>query len=85
MLRNVRRQRSHVVPSFHNVDFTKDKLTQEITEMQKKMDMVGNSPSQNNLATVKSYKEMISSRHALINNLSRQKDERVSFGVDRRF
>jgi len=84
MLRNVRNQRSHVIPSYQDVNTVKDKLNLEITELQAKMDKVSSSPSQNNLATVQTFKEMIYSRNELLNSLGRQKDERSVFGVDRR-
>lgn len=84
MLRKVRNQRSHVIPSYQDVNTVKDKLHLEIAELQVKLDKVGNSPSQNNLATVQTFKEMIYSRTELLTSLSRQKDERSVFGVDRR-
>jgi len=84
MLRNVRNQRSHVIPSYQDVNAVKDKLSLEIAELQAKMDRFSSSPSQNNLATVQTFKEMIYSRNELLTNLNRQKDERNIFGVDRR-
>jgi|APSaa5957512535_1039671.scaffolds.fasta_scaffold40630_2 hypothetical protein len=84
MLRNVRRPRSHVAPNYEGANAIRDKLLHEIADLQNKLDSIGGSPSQNNLASAQSFKEMIYSRNELLNNLARQKDERASFGVDRK-
>ncbi len=81
MLRNVRRQRSHVKPKYQNANAVRDKLLLEIAELQSKLDNIGTSPSRNNLEAVQTFKEMIYSRNELLDNLSKQKDERASFGV----
>ncbi|MFK7864540.1 MAG: hypothetical protein AB8B95_09990 [Pseudohongiellaceae bacterium] len=84
MLRNVRRQRTHIAPNYHNTHAVRDKLLLEIAELKGKMDDVDGSPSQDNLTAVQTFKEMIHSREDLLNNLSQSKDERSSFGLGRR-
>ncbi len=84
MLRNVRRPRSHVRPNYEGANAVRDKLLREIAEIQSKLDNLSGSPSQTNLVVAQSFKEMIYSHNELLNNLARQKDERASFGVDRK-
>lgn len=84
MLRNVRRPRTHVPPNYKGTNEVRDKLLQEIAEIQSKLDNLGGSPSQSNLATAQTFKEMIYSRNELLNSLAQQKDERTTYGVDRK-
>ncbi|MCH7816685.1 MAG: hypothetical protein IIC60_08975 [Proteobacteria bacterium] len=84
MLRKVRRQRSHVIPNYQDANVVREKLLLEIADLKSKLDNVGRYPTQNNLATALTFKEMIYSRKELLVSLSRQKDERNIFGVDQR-
>lgn len=84
MLRNVRRPRSHVQPNYEGANAVRDKLLNEIADLQSKLDNLSGSPSQNNLSAAQTFKEMIYSRNELLTNLDRQKDERSSYGVDRK-
>ena len=84
MLRSRSRKKSHIIPNFHNVHCVTDKLTLEIMGLQHKLDSIHGSPSQNNLSMAQTYKEMIHSRSVLVDNLSKHKDERNSFGIHRR-
>jgi len=84
MLRNVRRQRSHVLPNYRDTNAVRDKLLQEIADLQNKLYNVEGSPSQSNLVAAQTFKEMIYSRNNLLDNISRQKDERSNFGVGQR-
>jgi len=84
MLRNVRRPRTHVPPNLEGTNEVRDKLLKEITDIQSKLDKLSGSPSQNNLAAAQTFKEMIYSRNELLNNLAMQKDERATYGVDKK-
>lgn len=81
MLRNVRRPRTHIAPNFQNTDGVKDKLIQEIAELQSKLDGMDLSPSQDIVSSVQSYKTMIHSRQQMLGDLSKQKDQRTRYGV----
>jgi hypothetical protein len=84
MIRNVRRPRSHLSPSFDNPNPVRDKLQQEIAELESRMDQAMRSADAENREAVLTFKEMIYSRSELLASLSRQKDERSLFGVDRK-
>lgn len=83
MLRNVRRPRTHIAPNYHNTHAVRDRLLLEIADLQSKMDDVDGSPSHENLSAMQTFKEMIHSREDLLNNLSRQKDERSNYGLEK--
>jgi hypothetical protein len=84
MLRNVRRPRNHLAPNFNNTDAIRDRLLLEIADLNGKLDGVDTIQSQANLSTAQSFKEMIHSRQQMLSNLSRQKSERSSFGLEKR-
>ena len=84
MLRKVRRQRSHVIPNYQDANAVRDKLMLEIVDLQSKLDKIDGSPSQSNLSKAQTFRKMIYSRNELLSNISRQKDERVSFGLDKK-
>jgi hypothetical protein len=84
MLRNVRRPRNHLAPNFNNTDAIRDRLVLEIADLNGKLDGVDIIQSQENLSTAQSFKEMIHSRQQMLGNLSRQKSERSSFGLEKR-
>ena len=79
MLRNVRNPRNHLAPNYDSSHAVRDKLLMEIAELQAKLDQVSGSPKQENLAKIQTFKEMIHSRNVLLDDLSRQKDERASY------
>jgi hypothetical protein len=84
MLRNVRRPRNHLAPNFTNTNAIRDRLLLEIADLNGKLGDVDTTQSQENLSTTQSYKEMIHSREQMLSNLSRQKSERSSFGLEKR-
>lgn len=84
MLRNVRRPRNHLAPNFNNTNAIRDRLLLEIADLNGKIEDVDTTQSQENLSTLQSYKEMIHSREQMLGNLSRQKSERSSFGLEKR-
>ncbi|HAG71990.1 MAG TPA: hypothetical protein DCL66_07270 [Gammaproteobacteria bacterium] len=83
MLRNVRRPRNHLAPNFNNTNAIRDRLLLEIADLHVKLDGVDVTQSQENLSTMQSFKEMIHSREQMLGNLSRQKSERSSFGLEK--
>ncbi len=83
MLRNVRRPRAHLKPSYQDSNAVRDKLMQEISDIQAQLGRVEGNPDVENLAKVQTFKEMIYSRTEMLNNIDRQKDERSRFGLDR--
>jgi len=83
MLRNVRRPRAHLKPSYQDSNAVRDKLMQEISDIQAQLGRVEGNPDAENLAKVQTFKEMIYSRTEMLNNIDRQKDERSRFGLDR--
>jgi len=85
MLRNVRRPRAHLKPSYQDSHAMRDKLMQEISDLQAQLGRVKGSPNADNLARVQTFKEMIYSRNEMLANIDRQKDERSRFGLDRPF
>ena len=84
MIRNVRRPRSHLSPSFENPNAVRDKLQQEIADLESKLDKAMRAADSNNREAAQTFKEMIYSRTDLLASLSRQKDERTLFGLDRK-
>ena len=84
MLRKVRRQRSHVIPNYQDANAVRDKLQLEIADLQSRLDQVDGSPSQSNLSKAQTFEAMIYSRNELLSHISRQKDERISFGLDKK-
>jgi predicted house-cleaning noncanonical NTP pyrophosphatase (MazG superfamily) len=81
MLRNVRRPRTHIAPNFQNTQVLRDKLIQEIAELQSKLDGMDLSPSQDIVSSVQSYKTMIHSRQQMLGDLAKQKDQRTRYGA----
>ena len=81
MLRNVRRPRTHIAPNFQNTQVLRDKLIQEIAELQSKLDGMGLSPSKDIVSSVQSYKTMIHSRQQMLGDLAKQKDQRTRYGA----
>lgn len=81
MLRNVRRPRTHIAPNYQNTHEVRDKLIQEIAQLQSKLDGMDLSPSQDILSSVQSYKSMIHSRQQMLGDLAKQKDQRTSYGA----
>ena len=79
MLRNVRHPRNHLAPNYETSHDVRDKLMMEISELRAKLDRVSGSLAPENLEKVQTFKEMIYSRNALLQDLSRQKDERASY------
>lgn len=84
MLRNVRRQRTHIAPNYHESHAIRDRLQQEIADLQSKLDSVGPSPTQHNLSSTQSFRSMIHSRKQMLGDIARQKDERANFGLEAR-
>jgi hypothetical protein len=85
MLRNVRRPRAHLKPNYQDSHAVRDKLMQEISDLQAQLGRVEGSPNPENLARVQTFKEMIYSRSEMLHNIDRQKDERSRFGLDKPF
>ena len=81
MLRNARRPRTHIAPNFQNTQVLRDKLIQEIAELQSKLDGMDLSPSQDIVSSVQSYKTMIHSRQQMLGDLAKQKDQRTRYGA----
>jgi hypothetical protein len=81
MLRNVRRPRTHLAPNLQNTHVVRDKLIQEIAELQSKLDGVELSPSQDVVSSVQSFKSMIHARQQMLGDLAKQKDQRTSYGA----
>lgn len=85
MLRNVRRPRAHLKPSYQDSHAVRDKLMQEISDLRAQLRRVEGNPDAESLARANTFKEMIYSRNAMLNNIDRQKDERSRFGLDKPF
>ena len=83
MLRNVRRPRAHLKPSYQDTHAVRDKLMQEISDLKAQLGRVEGSPNAENLAKVQTFKEMIYSRNEMLISIDSQKDERARFGLDR--
>jgi predicted house-cleaning noncanonical NTP pyrophosphatase (MazG superfamily) len=83
MLRNVRRPRTHLAPNYQNTHVVRDKLIQEIAELQSKLDGIDLSPSQDVLSSVQSFKSMIHARQQMLGEIAKQKDQRTAYGAAR--
>ncbi len=81
MLRNVRRPRTHLAPNYQNTHVIRDKLIQEIAELQSKLDGMELSPSQDVLSSVQSFKSMIHSRQQMLSEIAKHKNHRSSYGA----
>lgn len=84
MLRNVRRPRNHLAPNYNNTHAIRDRLMLEIADLHSKLDDIDGEQSQDNLSATQSFKEMIHSRERMLGDLSRSKNERNSYGLDKR-
>lgn len=60
---------THVGVTFNNTVFLKAQLEGEITKLQRQLDSLRRSDEAANFALLQSYKEMISSRRALLSDL----------------
>lgn len=63
---------THVGVTFNNTVFLKAQLENEITKLRRQLDNLRLSDDAANFAMLQSYKEMISSRKALLNDLPNQ-------------